>query len=80
MCSNLLACVLNLVVVQARDEIGMNDTEDFPAGTWRGWGRGKHLGDDGELGGGEVGVDDGELGGGEVGVGDCKVGESDLLN
>ena len=72
---------------ESLDEIGMNDTEDFPAGTWRGWGRGKHLGDDGELGGGEVGVDDGELGGGEVGVGDCKVGvgdckvgESDLLN
>ena len=53
---------------ESLDEIGMNDTEDFPAGTWRGWGRGKHLGDNGELGGGEVGV------------GDCEIGESDLLN
>ena len=60
---------------ESLDEIGMNDTEDFPAGTWRGWGRGKHLGDNGELGGGEVGVGDCK-----VGVGDCKVGESDLLN
>ena len=32
-----------------KDVIGTNGTEDFSAGTWRGWGRRKHLGSHKEI-------------------------------
>ena len=59
--------------------IGINDTEDFSAGTWRGWGRREHLrghkeiSDDmiGHRGIGDSGICDG-------GICDCGDGDSQL--